>query len=269
MLDDDEHVGPKFRLRKLKISKVDRVAAGSNPGSIAMIYKSNDGDPVSTHKEAPVADPVETDLVPEALDPEAVAAQIATMEAELATAKSELDEIAGLSLDELTERFGLAPADEEIAEPEDVLKSLPDEIRERIEKAESRVAAMELSDRQRHFEAIAKADLSALPAEPGELGEVLRSVADAVGDDSDAYALVERVLKGAAVQAATAQEALTVSAAASGAPINDAEAAITKAASEIAAETGVDIGAAMASVRKSSPDLWSAYQAERAARVGR
>jgi DNA-binding transcriptional ArsR family regulator len=271
--EEHEHTGPKFRLRRLKISKIDRVAAGSNPGSIAMIYKSNnrDGVAVTTEKEAPVADSEETDLAPEGLDSEAVAAQIATMEAELATAKSELEEIAGLSLDGLAERFGLAPAEAEVTEPEvdAVLKALPDEVRERIEKAEARVAAMELSDRQRHFEAIAKAELAALPAEAGELGEVLRSVADSVGDNSEAYALVERVLKGAASQATKAQQALTQASAADGVIVNDAEAAITKAAAEIAATEGVDIGAAMASVRKSSPDLWSAYQAERSARIGR
>ena len=271
MDDDQERGGPKFRLRRLKISKVDRVAAGSNPGSIAMIYKSNDGAAVITQEEGHVPDSEETDLAPEGLDPETAAAQIATMEAELATAKSTLDEISGMSLDELAEKFGVAPAETEVSEPEvdAVLKSLPEGVRERIEKAEARVAAMELSDRQRHFEAIAKAELSALPAEAGEMGEVLRSVADAVGDASEGYALVERVLKGAAAQAAKAQQALTQASAADGVIVNDAEAAITKAAAEIAATEGIDIGAAMASVRKSSPDLWSAYQAERSARIGR
>ncbi len=130
------------QLTNLEITKVAFVDAGANQHADILIYKKAPEPPTKT-EEPSVAETTEQKIE------KAVAEKVLAIEAELETTKGILAELDEMDNDTLAalKGFEIAKAKPE----EDVLKGLPDEVRERIEKAENRVAKMEQERRAEHF----------------------------------------------------------------------------------------------------------------------
>jgi hypothetical protein len=224
----------------------------------------SDGDPVEvrmefvaktetadTTKEAPVPTDNETTL-PD-VDAEALAARIAELEAENETLKA-----------------AAVPAPTGDALDEDVLKSLPAPVRERLEKAaeaEAQVAVLMKAERRRGFVDFVKTDrLDVFADTADQVADALHAVADAVGEDSDTYKALVRILKSAAAAKASADTVLTRSAGTDAALRGgDAKAKIDALVAEHTTK-GIDTATALRAVAKTHPDLMAEYDAERLGR---
>lgn len=153
------------RLRKLKITRVDRVPAGANPLAEVVLFKSKAPAPLPETKEPAVADDLKKNLD--------------EITAERDALQAEIDALAGLSNEDLAalKGFEIAKSDTE----DEVLKGLSPEVRERIEKAEAaqadaneRIAKMEHANRVADFTKQA-ADLDQIAA-ADDLGPMLEEL---------------------------------------------------------------------------------------------
>lgn len=148
---------------------------------------------MSKSKESDMPEPTVEDL----------AKQVAALTADRDAKAAELDALAKMDKADLAALVGLSvptPAED------DVLKSLPAEVRKRITDAEEsarrsaeRVAKMEHAARHASFVAKA-AEFDHLSASADELGDVLHEVADKV--DEETFKSLDRILKAANAAAA-------------------------------------------------------------------
>lgn len=175
-------------LRKLRITKVDRVEEGANSEAHIVLFKRRDD---VTHEDAP-QDSVKKENRSMSVDVETLEPEVKALLVEVEKARDEAVAKAAALEAEKAEFEKLA------AEPEDVLKGVPAEIRKRIEDAESEVAELRKSERRREF--LAKASEFEAVGSADELAPVLSEVAASV--DAETYKTLERLLKAANAQIA-------------------------------------------------------------------
>jgi len=195
--------------------------------------------------------------------------------------RAELDALRDMDLDTLAALTGLVKPDTDEdgtpAEDDDVLvalaKSHPEaaaeirKAREAAAQAHAEVMKMRRNAQRERFVAKARGDLGSLTGTDADKADALLAIADAVGEDSETFRTVERLLKAAAAQA---QEATTVLArsqgTSGGGKPSDAYEAVMGKAREIAKSTGKTIDAAIGDVFAAHPDLFAEYEADRADR---
>lgn len=181
-------------------------------------------------------------------------------EAALNDAKSALAE-KDAQIESLSKAAAPAPAEE------DVLKSLPEPVRKRLEETEARAKAAEeaiakMKAATEEAEAIAKAK-SLNVAEPEKVGPMLLRVAKGMTTADDA-AFLESLLKGLNEQGS--QAALFKSIGSSAAVDGEPEAILKAKADEIQkANSGMTFEQAYAQAVDSNPAVYSAYVAKRRA----
>jgi hypothetical protein len=180
-------------------------------------------------------------------------AALATAQNELATRDTQIAELQKAAAPQPTE--------------EDVLKSLPEPVRKRIEETEARAKAAEdaiskIRAEAELGEAVAKAKSLSLP-EPEKMGPLLLRVAKGMTTAEDASTL-EAVFKGIVEQGS--QAALFKSLGSSAAVDGDPESLLKAKADEIQkANTGMTFEQAYAKAVDSNPALYNAYVAKRRA----
>jgi len=158
---------------------------------------------------------------------------------------------------------------------EDVLKGLPEPVRERLEKAEE--AAAQAAEEARaekaarlDADAVRKArdDYGSLALDPTEVGPTLRRLAE---HDETLAKSVEGALKAAAAQAATVEQDLFKEVGYAGGDESDAPGdRLDQLAKARAEQHGEDFATAYAQVIKSDEgrELYKSYQSERTSRLG-
>ena len=207
------------------------------------------------------------------LDPE-VATYINELQGQLDSAvavTAELDAMRAEDPDALAELLGMELVTKsEDEEEEDILKGADPELVQRIQKAETELAEMRYRDERQHYVEIAKNDLGGL-AEPADaVGEALHAVAESVGEGSDTYKLVERVLKAASATAIQSADVLFAESGTSqGAFQGSAEAEINTKVEQVMKSKEVDFASAFQTVRQEDPELLRIYEQERADRARR
>ena len=185
---------------------------------------------------------------------------------------AELDQMRSDDPEALAELLGmeLVTKSEETGEEEDIFKDVDPELVERIQKAETELADMRHREERQRFVEIAKSDLGGL-AEPADtVGEALHTVAESVGEDSDSYKLVERVLKAASATAVQSADVLFgESGTSQGAFQGSAEAEIHVKVEQLMKSKEMDFAAGLNEVRSEDPELFRIYEQERADRARR
>lgn len=195
------------RLRKLEITRVDTVDAGANPEADIVLFKRAQGGTAPSLKTTEVT-------VPEAIDKSKLdepiqkhltelETQVTTLTKERDDAKAEIDKVKK-DHDDLTaevEKLKKGAASDPDPDPEDVLKSLPAEVRKRLEDAETaakdsadRIAKMERDNAERSAIAKAKSDYEHL-GDAETLGKALVEIEAKV--DAELVKSLHTVLKGA------------------------------------------------------------------------
>lgn len=238
-----------YELRDLIVDRVDFVDEGANSAAFIELYKRKEN-----------TNPMDYEQILAALKPEhadVIKGVIAGKDAELATARQQLDE-ANAEIGVLKAK----PA-EPTTEPteEDILKSMPEPAREAYLKMRTQRDAAEAQVRKDAEEkaenaAITKArSLKAIPVEEGKLVGILKSCSPEV----------EEVLKAAnaAIEATALNEvgksrgngASTGASASS----DEAWAKLEKKAEEIAQRDGVTVEKAMGIALTENPDLYREY----------
>lgn len=261
------------RLKKLRITRVDRVASGANPDAHVLLFKRFDSENVKNHDsdviysessdvsgdDRPSDQETNMTVDRETLDAE-VAALLAEIEAERDAAVAKAVEL---------EQAQVATGDDEDEDEDAVLKSADPAIRERIEKAETeraelaeRIAKMEDDALTAQF--IAKAaDYKAVEADTDSLGSLLKDVAKHCAPES-AQAL-ERVLKAASARLDEAHRLITAEiGTAAGLDSTDAGRKIEALAKARSEQTGEAMPVATAAILNENPDLYEQARAQRA-----
>lgn len=171
------------RYRQMKVRRVDLVPAGANPEAIVHLAKSADPVPVSKENPAMPIPEALADLSPEDID--AIGTYVTDLAAQLEA-----------------ERLRNAPAPSE----DELLKSAPPEIVERIQKAEAEAAVLarqvqeiQKAERTRVFKGQAADLVNLSGGDDGAeaLGAILEKAEAALGSD---YAELHRVLIAADAQ---------------------------------------------------------------------
>ena len=272
----DEIARKPGRLRKLRISRVDRVSAGANPDAHVVLYKreellenvANDASDVLDYEAPTRADerqPSEEhhmtdEQTTEATTPETIEERLAALEAErdAAIAKIAEMEAAATIVDDETDD----------ADEDDVMKSLDPSVRERIAKAESeraelaeRVAKMEDEAMTATFVAKASA-FSTIDKDAERLGGILKSVAK--NCDTQTVDALETILKSATARLDEANRLITAEIGIAGAiDQTDAGQMIESLAKARALETGETMPVATAAILNDQPHLYEQARAER------
>lgn len=265
------------RLKKLRITRVDRVGAGANPDAHIVLWKRAD---TLLHMDELIASTSVQDLHAEPLDgqpseehkamsefdrdaatPEVVA-EIERIEAERDEAVVKAD---ALEAEKAEFEAAVGPVEECI---EDVLKSLPEEVILEITKARDerdalaeRVTKMESDQRTTEFVAKAAAEFAGL-GDPTEVGAVLQAIAASC--DDEIVKTAERILKAAEARSAEADKVLTAELGYAGALSGDDAQRIdslAKAKREITPT--LSVAQSRAAVLTENPDL---YERSRQAR---
>jgi hypothetical protein len=173
---------------------------------------------------------------------------------------------------ELEEELAGAGVSKSASQEQDVLKSLPEPVRKRLEETEARLAEAERvakaeRDTRLDAEFVAKArDLRNLTVDPTTLGRTLRTVAESA---PDAYPEIARILKSA--NAALAEGALYKELGADSPPADSAEAQIARLAQERVSKSSSSLSLADAEAQiLNTPEgaaLYRRYQEERDAAI--
>ena len=269
-------------LRKLRITRVDRVAAGANPEAEIVLFKRAELDEMQTStpeaimlpdQENAVASetiPSEEQTMSETITADAPALEvderIAAIEAErdaLVAKVADLEAAAQIVADLEETPVEVAPLDEE-----EILKALDPAMRERIEKAEldravltERVAKME--DDAATAEFVAKAaEFKTVNSDAERLGALLKDVAKNCAAES--AVTLDEVLKGTAGRLDEAQRLITAElGSVAGLDSTDAGQRIESLAKARSAESGVSMPVATAAILNENPDLYEQARAQR------
>lgn len=189
--------------------------------SKTILSRMEKAHPTEVREPTTGADVMSIDM--EALDP-SVREHIEALEAELAGVdKAEVAEealaaavekaLSELSAEQIVERFEgveLAEVEEPQVDTEDLIKGLPEEVRAEIAKgreALEKAERLEQAEQKRHFADIAKG-MPNLSEKQDDVAAGLHTIAKAVGEESDAFKLIHRLLKAADAQAEEAMKAL-------------------------------------------------------------
>lgn len=190
------------KLSMLRIGRVDLVDAGANPlADVALFKRATPAEPTkpAVKKGVRMPDapkPDEFDVTKLDDDAQEAFKALTTERDDLLKGKTEFEAAV-----EKAGKGGVPPITPK-GEPDedDVMKSLPAEVRTRLEKAEKenatnaeKIAKMEHDNRRTDF--IAKAKELEHVGGPDELGEVLHAISDAVPEAT--YKALERMLKSA------------------------------------------------------------------------
>jgi hypothetical protein len=148
------------------------------------------------------------------------------------------------------------------ADEEEVMKSLPEAIRKRLEEAEaSKVELQKMREKEELSTAIAKAKGMGV-AEPEKVGALLLRIAKGKTTTEDAQ-LLEGILKGAAAIGATAAIFKSIGTAAVAEINEDPEAFLKAKAEEISKAKGIPYAAAYTEAMDQNPQAYNAYLAKR------
>jgi hypothetical protein len=260
------------RLKKLRITRVDRVSSGANPDAHVLLFKRFDSENVANHDSDVVysgsSDASGDDrqmkqennmtVDRETLAPE-VAALLTEIEAERDAAVAKAAEL---------EQAQIASGDEDEDTEDAVLKSLDPTVRERIEKAETeraelaeRIAKMEDDALTSQF--IAKAaDYKSVDADVDGVGSLLKDVAKHCAPES--AQTLERVLKAASARLDEAHRLITAEiGTAAGLDTTDAGRKIEALAKARSEQTGEAMPVATAAILNDNPDLYEQARAQR------
>jgi len=262
------------RLRKLRITRVDRVTAGANPDAHVLLYKREEennptldavdvidftSDTSATERPNQM-EPLMT-IDREALTAEVVAF-IESLETERDEALVKASEAEAALVEPAVEVIEAEPTDEEI------LKSLAPAIRDRIEKAESEKAA--LADRVTKMEdAALKAVFIAKAGQYKTVESDVESLAALMGDvakncTAESAQVLERVLKAANARLDEAHRLITAEfGTAAGLDSTDAGQQIESLAKARSTETGETMPIATAAVLNANPHLYEQARAQR------
>jgi hypothetical protein len=233
----------RYRLRNLRLTRVDRVPAGSNPDAHIVLFKAAD--------ELTASDPTlaSNDTVEVAMSDETTAEDVAKHddpESPLATTLDGGDEA----------HADVATAAESVEAPAAA------EVDKALDDARAEIAKMQRAAREGEFIAKAKADFDNL-GDATELGGLLLDAADLLS--ADTYQLLERTLK--AANARVGEGDLFKQIGDPGAAPVEAKATIYKMAEEMVAKgEAKNLGLALAEVARLNPELRDEYYsaAERA-----
>lgn len=265
------------RLRRLRVTRVDRVAAGANPDAHVVLYKREDLEDPTTSAEDVITStatatsgddrltetetPEMTEIDREILAPE-IAEMIATLEAERDAAVAKVAEL---------ETQTVGDDDEPTDEPTDdeVLKALDPTVRERIEKAETERAALveriaKMEDEALVASYVAKAsEYRTIETDVDGLGALLADVAkNCVPERAQ---MLERVLKAATARLDEAHRLITAEIGTAAAlDATDAGRQIESLAKARAEQTGESMPVATAAILNDNPHLYEQARAERA-----
>ncbi len=207
------------------------------------------------------------------LDPEVVT-YIQELQGQLDSAVAVTDELDAMRSEQpevLADLLGMElVAKSEEQEEEEIFKNASPELVDRIQKAETELADMRHREERARFVEIAKSDLEGLSEPADSVGEVLHTVAESMGEDSDSYKLVERVLKAASATAVQSADVLfNESGTSQGAFQGSAEAEIHAKVETVMKSKEVDFAAGLNEVRTEDPELFRIYEQERADRARR
>lgn len=264
------------RLRRLRITRVDRVAAGANPDAHVVLFKNSD-DPTPSGTDVldyPPSDlsaeeqPTEMETHEMTVDRETLTPEVAAL---LAEAEAERDAALAKAADLEAAAAAIDPEPEPTDEPTDdeVLKALDPSVRERIAKAEAerealaeRVAKMEDEALTATFVAKA-AEFRTVENDADTLGAALKDVAK--NCDAATAETIDRVLKSAAGRLDEAHRLITAEIGTTGAlDMTDAGRQIEALAKARSEQTGETLPVATAAVLNDNPDLYEQARAQRA-----
>ena len=279
-MSDDMTERKPGRLRSLRITRVDRVAAGANPDAHVVLFKREELEDNPTLEDVTVEDSQETDLRADErqteteqtmteVDRESLAPEIAAL---LTEAESERDAALAKNAELEATIAETVIADEPAVEAEDedeeVLKALDPTVRSRIEKAAAernvlaeRVAKMEDEALTRDF--VAKAtEFNAVDADADSLGALLKDVAK--NCDTETVQTLERLLKSTAAKITESQRLILAEiGTAAGLDLTDAGQRIESLAKARAEQTGEAMPVATAAILNDNPHLYEQARAER------
>lgn len=264
------------RLRKLRITRIDRVGSGANPDAHVLLYKNAEqgptldgGDVIDYSRVDPSVDTEPTERTQPMVDTtdETVTDTETLTDDAVAKANAERDEaVARAEAAEAALAAAVAP--EAAADDDVVLKSADPAVRERIAKAEAdlaaaaeRIAKMEDEASSREFVAKA-AEYSTVEKDADVLGMALKDVAKHC--DPATQETISRVLKSATARLDEAHRLITAEIGTSGAlDMTDAGQQIEALAKARASETGESMPVATAAVLNENPDLYEQARAQR------
>lgn len=263
------------RLRKLRVSRVDRVDSGANPDAHIVLFKSEDGpasdapdlsysrpDPSASERPPSEESPMSDQTTPVATD---------DAEARIAAAEAERDLAIAKAADAEAALAAATAAPESTDEPteDEVMKSLDPAVRERIVKAETeraelaeRVAKME-DERLTAVHVAKAAEFATVAPDTDALGAALKDVAKSCSPET--VALVESVLKSATDRVVEANRLVTAElGSAQALDASDTGRQIESLAKARADKTGEAFEVAQAAVLDENPGLYEQFRAERA-----
>lgn len=269
-------------LRKLRITRVDRVAAGANPEAEIVLFKRAELDEMQTsapeaimlpdqeNADASETIPSEEQTMSETLTADAPALEvderIAAIEAErdaLAAKVTDLEAAAQIVADPEETLPEVALLDEEA-----ILKALDPSVRERIEKVESERAALiervaKMEDDAATAEFVTKAaEFKTVNSDADRLGALLKDVAKNCAPES--AVTLDEVLKGTAGRLDEAHRLITAElGSVAGLDSTDAGQRIESLAKARSAESGVSLPVATAAILNENPDLYEQARAQR------
>lgn len=260
------------RLRKLRITRVDRVTAGANPDAHVVLFKRAEltDDPPTT-----VADVIDypTDMSADERVPDEeqnmtdVLTDVTTDEPTADDRIAEIEAERDAALAKIAE-YEAATANGDDDDEDEVLKSLDPSVRERIAKAEAdraaladRVAKMEDEAATREFVAKA-AEFAAIDNDADRLGAVLKDVATHC--DATTVDALQSILKNVNGRLDEAHRLVTAELGSAAAiDATDAGRQIESLAKARSAETGESMPVATAAILNANPDLYEQARAQR------
>ena len=253
-------------LRKLTITNVDRTWKGKNPAAAITLFKATIKDPdketimfVLEDADAEVQEFVAG--LQATLDGAATAEP--TEEAIAAAVAKALQEMTPEQIVEAVEGVEITVAEE--PDLSEISKGLSPEVQAEIAKgvaAADDLAIIKAERRTEKFVAVAKADMSGLTETADDVGGVLGTVADALGEDSDLFKSVTRMFKSASAQSDEAMKTLGSEMGGAGHSGGDEVGAVWEAAEAYGETHGITKYAALIEIQKSQPKLVQAAHDE-------
>lgn len=266
---------PTFKLRKLRITKVDLCKAGANPDADILIYKSMDEPVVTTpitHQEDTSVPQKLTKVDLTKATPEEAKAYAEALEKSLLDTEAELEKA----------KKPTPPKPKDPVEPDAddaVMKSLPEPIRKRLEEAEAiakaadarataaeKVAEKATTDvakarQESEFVTIQKMVEQDMPKVPGTVAEVAKMLQEAKETlTAPSYVVLEKALKAGSAALAKSEVEIGSNKPAAGSAIEE----INKMADEeVAKGTSKTRPEAITKVAKAHPDLYKRYKDEK------
>lgn len=253
------------KLKGLLVDRVDLVDKGANPDAHIMLYKRDSGDIINKKEEKAMTfeelmkslNDDQQAIIKAELDAKDAAA---LKEKEDALKKAEEDKASvQKALDELKEEVQKA------AKPaEDILKSVPEEVRKMVEdaKAEAQAAvkkSQDLEDRMAKRDFIAKAaTLEGLPTDADTFGPVLKNISSAVPED---YKILIDVLEKAANTIKESDLFKTIGSDVDGGATSDVTKRVETLAQELKkSDSSLTIEQARLKVLEADPNLYKQYR---------